>query len=127
MWTTTVLLALLTMLGGSAQADPALKFPNRYNSLLSSAMRTGERGRFFQCDYAARACMDGWGDSKAFVGVILAEDRETVLAHVACTWGFVGSAIWNCINYDTGEFAYNVPLTLRGNQRHYLQNDNVNP
>jgi hypothetical protein len=75
-------------------AEPELKFPNWW-AWYRAGFACGSVP-YFQCDYTAKTCMSGRQSRNTFIGVILAEDRQTVVAHVMCTGG-------TCINFDTGD------------------------
>jgi TPR repeat protein len=50
---------------------------------------------YYQCNYTTKTCLRGKGNGSAFIGETLAEDRQTVLAHIMCNGD-------ECINFDTG-------------------------
>jgi hypothetical protein len=83
-----------------AQDEPTLRFPNTW-AFYWSVFCIGPP--FFQCDYTTKTCMQGHsGLNGQFVGVVLGEDRKTILAHIYCAPGGA------CFNLDNGE------VTVRG-------------
>jgi hypothetical protein len=87
---------------------PKMRFPNRFHYELTKGI--GEP--FFKCDDATKTCMKGFAsEGTRFVGVVLADDRKTILAHISCYNG-------TCVNYDTGALSSG-PLTgvLQGGQQ----------
>src|SRR5262245_43103157 len=75
--------------------SPAVRFPHLY----ACAWCVVCPRPYFECDDTSRTCLQGriFGMRGGFVGVVLAEDRHTVLAHLWCTDPHL------CINLDTGE------------------------
>ena len=75
---------------------PKMRFPNRFYYELTRA--PGEP--FFKCNVQTKTCKQGIAviSANRFVGVILAEDRKTILAHISCYNG-------SCFNYDTGQIS----------------------
>jgi hypothetical protein len=88
---TVALLLAAPALAGS----PTPRLPHLY----AWAWCVGGPRPYFECDYTSRTCLQGriFGMRGGFVGVVLAEDRHTVLAHLWCTDPHL------CINLDTGE------------------------
>ncbi len=90
-------LAIATVLtigcvGLAAAAEPELRFPNAF------AFATASRAcaaAYFHCKHDG-TCMRGRVSHRGFAGVMLADDRKTVIAHVAC------DAEHRCTNFDTG-------------------------
>jgi hypothetical protein len=77
-----------------------LRFPNAW-AFYWSVFCVGPP--VFQCDYTTKTCSQGHsGLNGQFVGVVLAEDRKTILAHIYCAPG------GECFNLDNGE------VTIRG-------------
>ena len=78
-----------------------MRFPNRFQYALSRAL--GES--YFKCHFTTKTCMRGISykgrSISRFVGVILAEDRKTILAHISCD----GTT---CFNYDTGTISSSI-------------------
>ena len=73
-------------------AEPELRFPNAF------AFATASRAcaaAYFHCNRNG-ICMRGRVSHRGFAGVMLADDRKTVIAHVAC------DAQHQCTNFDTG-------------------------
>jgi hypothetical protein len=74
---------------------PKMRFPNRFQYALSRA----PGAPYFQCHLVSKTCTRGIAyksrSISRFVGVILAEDKKTILAHISCD----GTT---CFNYDTG-------------------------
>jgi hypothetical protein len=101
-------LAFAILASAPANADPVLRFPNRYEAALRSIKIP--RFAYFHCDYTSRACMRGWAFGGSFVGEILGEDRTTVLAHVQCS-DISGTSV--CVNYDTGVINFTGPPASR--------------
>ena len=78
--------------GPASAAEPELRFPNAF------AFATASRAcaaAYFHCKHNG-TCMRGRVSHRAFTGVMLADDRKTVIAHVSC------DAHNRCINFDTG-------------------------
>jgi hypothetical protein len=75
--------------------SPTVRLPNLY----AWAWCVGSPRPYFECDDTSRTCLQGriFGMRGGFVGVVLAEDRQTVLAHLWCTDPHL------CTNLDTGE------------------------
>lgn len=74
---------------------PKMRLPNRFYYELTRV--PGEP--YFKCDPASNMCMKGiTSEGARFVGVVLAQDQKTILAHISC---------YNktCINYDTGSLS----------------------
>ena len=88
---TVALLLAAPALAGS----PTPRLPHLY----AWAWCVGGPRPYFECDYPSRTCLQGpiFGMRGGFVGVVLAEDRHTVLAHLWCTDPHL------CIDLDTGE------------------------
>jgi hypothetical protein len=90
----SMLLPTVTNVGYSRAALRELRHPQAYAlfwymSCLSPV--------YFECDDATKTCIRGRGYRSRFAGLLLAEDRKTVLAHVA----FIGGHI--LFNFDTGQ------------------------
>jgi hypothetical protein len=87
-------LSLLTAPPALAQS-PSVRFPHLYAWAWCVA---GPRP-YFECDDTSRTCLQGriFGMRGGFVGVVLSEDRHTVLAHLWCTDPHL------CTNLDTGD------------------------
>jgi hypothetical protein len=78
---------------------PKLMYPNRFEYQL--IMDSDRWDSYFNCDYTTRTCLKGWGWRDRFTGVVLADDRKTILRHISCNSG-------DCVNYDTGTFSSRV-------------------
>ncbi len=85
---------VLTIAGfGLASAgEPELRFPNAF--AYANASRACAAA-YFHCNDNG-TCMRGRASHRGFAGVMLADDRKTVIAHVAC------DAHHRCTNFDTG-------------------------
>lgn len=97
------LAAIMVVTPASAQpAEPVLRFPNAFAFYSANVACLRE---FFECDNTSKTCLrgrGGRGGGWSFAGVVLADDRTTVLAHIYCSPG------WDsCINFDTGEMFLN--------------------
>jgi hypothetical protein len=74
---------LLTTVGFglASAAEPELRFPNAF------AFATASRAcaaAYFHCNHSTGTCMRGRVSHRGFAGVMLADDRKTVIAHMAC-------------------------------------------
>lgn len=79
-----------------ALAEP-MKFPNRFALAMAQHCVYPE---YFRCDYTSRTCLKGRGDPALdFVGVVLAEDRQTVIRHIWTGRGVV-------TDFDAGTTTY---------------------
>lgn len=83
----------------AADEDRGYQYPNWY-AYMQATVAGGQE--VFKCDYTTRTCLRGVEGGGIFVGVVLAEDRKTVLAHISCQNG-------NCTDYDRGIEWYNTP------------------
>jgi hypothetical protein len=71
---------------------PKMRLPNRFHYELTRL--PGEP--YFKCDPVTNTCMKGITSQGArFVGVVLGQDKKTILAHISCN-------DTTCISYDTG-------------------------
>jgi hypothetical protein len=73
---TAALLIALSL--SAAHAEPVVKFPNRwaYYRAMVACLQP-----YFECDYTTKTWLSGHSDSHGivgFVGVVPAEDRQTV-------------------------------------------------
>jgi hypothetical protein len=78
--------------GLASAAEPELRFPNAF------AFATASRAcaaAYFHCNHNG-VCMRGRISHRGFAGVMLAGDRKSVIAHLAC------DAHHQCTNFDTG-------------------------
>jgi hypothetical protein len=96
--TMKLILTLAVLMATPAVADPVLKFPNRWARWMAIAECSGSK--VFECDYSSRTCIHGVRLGSRLVGEVLAEDRETILAHIEC---YDGGMCWSL---DTGEATY---------------------
>ena len=79
----------------AATATPKKMYPEFYEWEWRFQQCIGTK--VFHCDYTSKTCLSGYSiNDGLFVGVVLAEDRVTVLAHVVNN-----SPMW--LNVDTGE------------------------
>jgi hypothetical protein len=104
---TLAIAAALIAILAPAKADSPMKWPNWYAYQVASMEKDYGGGfPYFQCDYTSRICVSGKiSDTRGmlFVGVILAEDRRTVLKHIVC-W----ENLRDCNDYDEGIQGYNL-------------------
>ncbi len=89
-----IAIAVILTIGGFelAAAEPELRFPNAFSFAIASRACAAA---YFHCNHNG-TCMRGRVSHRGFAGVMLAEDRKTVIAHVAC------DAQHRCTNFDTG-------------------------
>ena len=90
-----------------AKADGPMKYPNWYAYKIASLEKDYWGGLpYFQCNYTSRTCLSGkvsdYARYSIFVGVVLAEDRRTVLKHIVCWENFR-----DCNDYDEGIEGFN--------------------
>src|SRR5512135_2543750 len=92
---TPIAIAFVLTIGGfrlASAAEPELRFPNAF------AFATASRAcaaAYFHCNHNG-TCMRGRVSHRGFSGVMLADDRKTVIADLAC------DAHHQCTNFDTG-------------------------
>ncbi len=87
------LVLTITGFGLASAAEPELRFPNAF--AYATATRACAAA-YFHCNHSTGTCMRGRVSHRGFAGVMLADDRKTVIAHVAC------DAQHRCTNFDTG-------------------------
>jgi TPR repeat protein len=73
-------------------AGRTMKLPNMW--AYQGAMME-EYPPYFKCNYTTKSCLRGKAVGNAFIGEVLAEDRQTVVDHIMCHGE-------DCINFDTG-------------------------
>jgi hypothetical protein len=89
-------IAAVLTIGGLSLAfanEPAMRFPNAFAFATASRVCAAA---YFHCNHNG-TCMRGHASHRGFAGVMLADDRKTVIAHVACC-----DAEHRCTNFDTG-------------------------
>ncbi len=84
---------LLLMVPAQAASPPKKAYPDFFEFYWRMYQCHGNKT--LDCDYTSKTCLSGYSLLGDFAGVVLAEDRQTVLAHVV---GISGT--W--YNADTG-------------------------
>jgi hypothetical protein len=87
------LVLTITGFGLASAAEPELRFPNAFAFATSSRACAAA---YFHCNHNG-TCIRGRVSHRGFAGVMLADDRKTVIAHVACD-----AHHHQCTNFDTG-------------------------
>jgi hypothetical protein len=109
--TTTIMAAAALLLPIiPAQAAPKKLYPDFFEFHWRWQQCYGKK--IFHCDYTSRTCLSGYtlaGDD--FAGVLLGEDRQTVLAHVVQN----RARMW--LNVDTG--VVDMRWKVEENPRHF--------
>ena len=91
-----VALALLAPTAAQAASPPTVAYPGFYEFHWRMQQCNGKK--YFNCDYTSKTCLYGYSlFPGSFAGVVLAEDRKTVLAHI------VQITQDQLFNVDTGE------------------------
>jgi hypothetical protein len=91
-------MALLAPIPAQAGSPPKIMYPEFYDFQWRN--NQCHFPPYFECDFTSKTCLKGYGSARgAFAGVVLAEDRQTVLAHVV----HFGDR-W--FNVDTGEIQW---------------------
>lgn len=92
---TSMVMAAALLVPTAVQASPKVMYPDFYELHWRLQQCFGKK--VFNCDYTSKTCLSGYSlYTSDFTGVVLAEDRKTVLAHVVAAMG-----LW--FNVDTGE------------------------
>lgn len=108
-------MALLAPIAAQAASPPTKMYPDFYEYFWRMAQCTTLP--YFECNYTSKTCLRGYATTSfdLFAGVLLAEDRQKVLAHLIQRGG-----IW--LNADTGEVQF--PDGRRANEPDYFK---INP